>query len=139
MVPTVALPLGTEFTCQFTAGLFAFCTFALNCTVPPAFTSVAGADTVTVAAGGAMAADEVLPPPDAQEIRTGGSSRIPRKATARWREARRCLNEDGMTLALSRSMGAAISGSFAKSERGKRNCESRAKLALANEGGQRDL
>jgi hypothetical protein len=35
IVPKVGLPLGTMFTCQLTAELAAFCTFAMNWTWPP--------------------------------------------------------------------------------------------------------
>src|SRR2546430_12908415 len=38
IVPTVALPPVTPFTCQVTAVLLVFCTVAVNCWVPPAAT-----------------------------------------------------------------------------------------------------
>src|SRR5580704_10968379 len=100
MVPTVKLPLGMEFTSQVTAGLLAFSTFAVNCTVPPAATCVAGADTVTVAAGGVIGAGAGAGSPPAvatQETRASGASKIPRKKTARFQPARgrRCPREDG--------------------------------------------
>src|SRR5579863_7023065 len=104
MVPAVKLPLGMEFTSQVTAGLLAFNTFAVNCTVPPAATCVAGADTVTVAAGGTVAgalAGAGLPPAVAtQETRPRGASRIPRKKTARLQPARGrlCPREDTNTV-----------------------------------------
>ena len=96
MVPTFKLPLGMEFTSQVTVGLLAFSTFAVNCTVPPAATCVAGADTVTVAAGGAVTAGGGSPPAvAAQEIRPSGASEIPRKKAARLQLAggRRCPRE----------------------------------------------
>jgi len=77
-----------EFTFQVTVGLLAFCTFALNCTVPPVATWVAGAETETVAAGGAGDGDGGPPPPvAAQEIRPSGASNIPRKEMARLQPA----------------------------------------------------
>jgi hypothetical protein len=85
MVPTVTLPLGMAFTSQFTAGLLAFCTFALNCRVPPAETCVAGADTVTVMAGAAATGGSPPPPAEAaQEIKPSGASNIPKKQAARF-------------------------------------------------------
>jgi hypothetical protein len=79
MVPKFAFPPGMEFTSQVTAGLLAFCTFALNCSVLEAATWVAGAETVTVAAGGAGAGGGSPPAVAAQETRTSGASNTPSK------------------------------------------------------------
>src|SRR2546427_11552479 len=48
IVPTVALPPVTPFTCQVTAVLLVFCTTALNCCVPPAATVAKIGEMVTL-------------------------------------------------------------------------------------------
>ena len=50
IVPTVALPPATPFTCQVTAVLLVFCTVALNCWVPPAATVADVGEIVTLTA-----------------------------------------------------------------------------------------
>ena len=50
IVPTVALPPVTPFTCQVTAVLLVFCTVALNCWVPPAATVADVGEIVTLTA-----------------------------------------------------------------------------------------
>src|SRR5437764_207988 len=47
IVPTVALPPLTPFTCQVTAVLLVFCTVAVNCCVPPAPTVADAGEIVT--------------------------------------------------------------------------------------------
>jgi len=48
IVPTVALPPVTPFTCQVTAVLLVFCTVAVNCRVPPAPTVADVGEIVTL-------------------------------------------------------------------------------------------
>src|ERR1700691_3537146 len=98
MVPTVRLPLGIEFTSHVKAGLLAFSTSALNCTVPPVATSVAGAETVTVAAGGAGAGGSPAPVA-APGIKPSGASNIRAKHRARLQPAggRWCSTREAAT------------------------------------------
>src|ERR671923_1004148 len=48
IVPIVALPPLTPFTCQVTAVLLVFCTIAVNCWVPPAATVAEVGEMVTL-------------------------------------------------------------------------------------------
>jgi len=54
IVPTVALPPVTPFTCQVTAVLLVFCTVAVNCWVPPAATVADVGEIVTLTAVGGV-------------------------------------------------------------------------------------
>src|SRR5882672_7710979 len=53
IVPTVALPPGTVFTCHVTVVFVAFVTVAVNCCIRPVTTVAVFGETVTVTAGGA--------------------------------------------------------------------------------------
>jgi hypothetical protein len=54
IVPTVALPPTTPFTCQVTAVLLVFCTLAVNCCVAPAVTVAEVGEMVMLTAAGAV-------------------------------------------------------------------------------------
>jgi hypothetical protein len=69
IVPTVEFPPCIEFTCQVTAELPAFCTFAVNGTVVPAKGCAEAGDTVTTIAGGG-GVEETKPPQELKNIAT---------------------------------------------------------------------
>jgi hypothetical protein len=62
IVPTVALPPVTPFTCQVTAVLLVFCTIALNCCVPPAATVAEIGEMVTLTEIGVFVIDTPAQP-----------------------------------------------------------------------------
>ena len=70
IVPTVAFPPCTEFTCQVTAELQAFCTITLNCTGAPAKGCAEPGVTLTLTAGGGS---ETMLPHELQIIATMNS------------------------------------------------------------------
>lgn len=80
-MPIVEFPFGIVLTCQVTAGLVAFCTFAVKCTWSPVNGCAEAGDTVTVTGGGGDGGPEDTRPP--QEIRNIARSGETRKRNER--------------------------------------------------------
>ena len=62
IVPTVALPPVTPFTCQVTAVLLAFCTVAVSCCVPPTAIVVDAGEIITLTATGVCVVERPVQP-----------------------------------------------------------------------------
>src|SRR5580698_7757496 len=76
MVPTVALPPVTPFTCQVTAVSLVLVTVAVNCCCEPSCTLAVAGETVTVGVTGGVG----LPPPQAERVRTTSAAAAARIA-----------------------------------------------------------
>jgi hypothetical protein len=75
IVPTVALPRLTVFTCHVTAEFDVFETVALNCCVPPPSTlAVVDVTEIETGAGGTEPPPPFPPPPQAIKLRTNPAS-----------------------------------------------------------------